>query len=148
MKQIRFYQVITGVLLLLNGVLIFTLFLGVKPARPRFEGPRNEIIERLHFTPEQVEKYDVLIRKHQQGIRAQEALLIRKKNELYSDLNRKDNDSIIDELACIQKRIEYIHLQHFREIEQLCTPEQRVYFKQLQKEIAQLFTKRMRPKRP
>lgn len=148
MSRIRFYQVISGVLLLLNGVLLFTLFQGVRPARPRFEGPRNEIIERLHFTPEQEVKYDALIRKHQQGIREQEALLIQKKNELYADLNRKDNDSIIEDLAQIQRNIEQIHLQHFREIEQVCTPEQKVYFKALQKEIAQLFARRMKPKRP
>lgn len=148
MNRIRFYQVVTGVLLLLNGMLLFTLFQGVRPAHPRFEGPRNEIIKRLHFTPGQEVKYDVLIRKHQQEIRKQEALLIRKKNELYSDLNRKSNDAIIDEMTDIQRNIEHIHLQHFREIEHLCTPEQKGYFKALQKEIAQLFTRRMKPGRP
>ncbi|AEA44798.1 hypothetical protein [Fluviicola taffensis] len=148
MKKERFYQLIILTLILINGLLVFRMFGGKERHPHPFDGPRNQIIERLHFTPAQVKKYDLLIREHQKGIRGEEAILIQTKNELYSNLDGPYNDSIILQINQIQQNIEQIHLKHFKDIEQLCTSDQKVYFKELQKEIAQLFTRRMKPKRP
>ena len=132
------------VLLLSNALFIYKWWMA--PHR-RHEGPRNEIIERLHFDEKQVAEYDVLIRGHRKAIVQAETELQQQKQKLYANLEKPFSDSLLREILAIQSRIEHIHFNHFKDIETLCRPDQKVYFKAFNLEIASMFSPPKGPKR-
>ena len=125
------------VLLLSNALFIYKWVMA--PER-RHQGPRNEIIEKLHFDEKQVALYDALIHEHRKAIRGAERDLQFQKQQLYSDLNAPFSDSLLREILQVEARIEHIHFNHFKDIEKLCRPDQKEYFKALNREIAALFS--------
>lgn len=131
------------VLLLSNALFIYKWWMA--PER-RHHGPRNEIIERLHLDDEQIVKYDALIRSHRKAIESAEHQLQSQKQQLYSNLEEPFSDSILNEILKLEAKIEHIHFSHFKDIEKLCKPDQKKYFKELNREIARLFSPRKGPK--
>ena len=132
-----------AVLLLSNVLFIYKWWMA--PER-RHHGPRNEIIERLHFDERQVAAYDVLIRKHRHAIESAQNELEHQKQQLYSNLDAPFSDSILQKILAVEAKIEHIHFSHFKDIEKLCKPEQKTYFKELNREIAHMFLPPKRPK--
>ncbi|MDF3028805.1 MAG: hypothetical protein K0S23_3112 [Fluviicola sp.] len=131
------------VLLLSNALFIYKWWMA--PER-RHHGPRNEIIEKLHFDEKQVAEYDKLIRGHRKAIESAEQQLQQQKQKLYSNLNEPLSDSLLQEILKVEAGIERIHFNHFKDIEKLCKPEQKGYFRQLNREIAHLFSPKKGPK--
>jgi hypothetical protein len=119
----------------------------MRPPHSKHEGPRNKIIAILHLDNQQIEKYDVLIRQHQTDIQNAEKDLIAAKNKLYSNLDQPIDTVLLNTVSEKQAAIEKIHYKHFQDIKKLCKPDQQVYFKQLNKKIASLFSHRMKPKK-
>lgn len=147
MNKLRIVSLIAIVLFIMNvGLLGF-----IKTrTRPGHDGPRNTIIERLHFDQDQVTQYDTLIAHHRTAIRSAEEEIRDLKNQLYAQLVTENEisvkqDSLIAKMVNVQSRIEYIHFAHFLEIKKCCKPEQMPYFNELTKEIAQLFAHNPRP---
>lgn len=143
MNKVKLLSAISIGLLLCNLALLFFLFR--KPHHmPRPEGPRNAIIEKLHFDDDQVKQYDALIQTHQQSTRAIQDSIGILKNQLYQGLNtaisERTNDSIINAIAVIQVQMENIHFEHFNGIQKICRPEQQVAFSELTNELAALFS--------
>ncbi len=134
-----------AVLLLGNIILLTNYFM--RPPHLKHEGPRNEIIAILHFDNKQVEKYDVLIKQHQRDIRNAEKELITAKNKLYADLDQSIDTILLNDVSEKQAVIEKTHYKHFQDIKKLCKPEQQVYFKELNRKIALLFSHRMKPRK-
>ncbi|WP_341903292.1 hypothetical protein [Fluviicola taffensis] len=132
------------VLLLSNALFIYKWWMA--PER-RHRGPRNEIIEKLHFDEGQVLKYDALIRGHRKAIEGAEHQLQNQKQHLYSNLEAPFSDSILNEILKVEAKIEHIHFNHFKDIEKLCRPDQKKQFKELNREIAHLFSPGNGPKR-
>lgn len=132
------------VLLLSNTLFIYKWWMA--PHR-RPEGPRNEIIEKLHFDEKQVAEYDGLIRGHRKAIVQAETELQQQKQKLYANLELPFSDSSLQEILEVQAKIEHIHFNHFKDIEKLCRPDQKVYFKALNREIARMFAPPKGPKR-
>jgi len=136
---------VIGLLFINIGILAF-LFLH-KPVPPpdrpmRGEGPKNIIIERLHFDKEQVAQYEKLIEQHQQSLRELDGQIRMIKNQLYSTLANNSNtgkDSLQAKLGEIQKQIEAAHYNHFNEIKKLCKPEQLENFNALTQDLAKFF---------
>jgi protein CpxP len=152
MERKRFYIIIILVLILSNAFLINEL-VHQKSESPRpggrgtgsgIPGPRNLIIERLHFTDKQIEAYDELIVWHRTNIEECDEKIILLKTALYSDptIDSTKKDSLLKELTKIQYKVEEIHLQHFADIEKLCQAEQKKYFEELSVELAKLFSKK------
>jgi periplasmic protein CpxP/Spy len=131
------------VLLLSNALFIYKWWMA--PER-RHHGPRNEIIEKLHLDEQQVVKYYALIHKHRKAIEHAEHQLQIQKQKLYSNLEAPFSDSILNEILKVETKIEHIHFNHFKDIEKLCKPNQKKYFKELNQEIANLFSPRKGPK--
>lgn len=129
------------ILLLLSNLLLAAFIYLRRP--PRHEGPRNVIIEQLHFDKSQVAQYDQLIQAHRDSISAKERDLLRIKNELYAyliiDEDTAKSEFLLGALNATQLQIERIHYRHFRDIKTLCRPDQSIYFEQLTQEIAGLF---------
>lgn len=142
-------------LLLLNlGTLGFLLLSGPKGQHPHDGGPghhgkprpREIIIEKLRFDPQQVKEYDRLIRWHQDNIGRAEQQISEAKNDLYRLLNDepiddKKKDSLTATIAVAQKQIEGIHFRHFQDIKKLCRPDQLNDFGQLTHELSRMFSR-------
>lgn len=132
------------VLLLSNALFIYKWW--AAPER-RHHGPRNEIIEKLHFDEKQVAEYDLLIQDHRSAIENAQKELQHQKQQLYSNLDAPFSDSLLQEILKIEAKIEHIHFNHFKDIGKLCRPDQKQYFKALNQEIARLFSPGKRPRR-
>jgi periplasmic protein CpxP/Spy len=140
---------IVAIVLLLTNIALLSFILLMKPKHPRGEGPRNIIIEKLHFDRNQILKYDKLIFVHRAKIKKKEKEIIEIKNSLYLQLLEENNhltiDSLQNRIGFVQTEIENIHYRHFEEIHQLCNNDQEKYYAELVKEIAKLFSMHRRP---
>ena len=106
------------------------------------EEPKYVIMDRLHFNKEQVEKYVGLILEHQSAIKKLGDEIKSVKNNLYrtlADENFAGKDSLIEQLAILQKQVEQIHYDHFAAIRKLCTPDQVSDFNKLTNDLARFF---------
>lgn len=153
MEKTKFISILAIGLLLSNLVLVGFIVMNkpqqLLPPPPQHEGPRNTIIERLHFDEKQVVEYDKMIEWHRTNIRETDQKIADLKKQLYSTLNSLDNtnvkDSLIAAIAIAHQVVEHIHYKHFEDIKQLCnSDEQKAAFEELTKEIAALFA----PHRP
>jgi periplasmic protein CpxP/Spy len=133
---------------LINIGLLWWMLSG--PPRPKHEGPRAVIIEKLGFDQGQGARYDVLINEHRNSIGAIEAKINSEKKALYSFLvqNQSTNsgapspevaDSITTIIGQLQQEIELIHFLHFSEIRSICRPDQYEKYNALCSELADLF---------
>ncbi len=138
------------VLVLMNAGII-TFFLLNAPPRPDGEKPKKIIGERLRFDHGQMERYESLIRDHQQTIREADREIRDLKTEIYSSLSSPSpskQDSLLNLLADAQQRIERAHVEHFTALRQLCRPDQQEEFNKLSHELAEIFSpKERRPPR-
>lgn len=140
MSKSKFSILIIIVLLLFNSILFFMLF----KDHQRKGGPKNIIIEKLHFDKDQIKNYEVYIQKHRKAINDNEAMMNKLRNNLYNELNYVDNsskiDSIITKIGKQQIIAEKINYNHFLEIKKICKPNQKKDFEELSKEISNLFS--------
>ncbi len=106
------------------------------------------IINQLGFDEKQIQAYEELIQDHRKGIGSQEKIRRQLKNELYQLLlthNNSTKDSLMIELAQVQKNIEVIHFNHFKDIQALCTHEQQAAFEELTQELQKMFSHKHPP---
>jgi periplasmic protein CpxP/Spy len=110
------------------------------PVKPG--GPKEIIIEQLHFNSTQVAAYEILIIKHRRSVEALKDSISNTKNLLYQSLQTASfsgKDSLINVLSVLQKQTESVHYDHFIQIKNLCTPEQMAYFNRLTHELSAYF---------
>ena len=152
MSKMKLMGIAVGGLILINLALLAFLFF-VKPPRPAEmqpggrppfagEGPKQIIIERLHFDKDQVSQYEIIIQQHQNAVREADKQIRETKNDLYATLssgNIAAKDSLQNQLAQLQRQIETAHYNHFEAIKKICRPEQLPYFNDLTKELAHFF---------
>ncbi len=138
MKKITFYKWAFYLFLLSNVLLI--AFIVVKKERHR--EPKEIIIERLHFSPKQIERYEQEIRKHRQAIRRIERQQIHLKQQLYSNLDQPTDTVALNKLSANYRKIQLINITHFKAIQFICTKSQMLAFKKLQHDLPHLFTPR------
>lgn len=151
MKKQNLILVSLVVLLICNGFLLWRLY--QSPINPPEggphpqeraggfrEGPRELIVQQLHFDESQQLKYDALIQEHRMALRKVNRETIAMKKELYASLLLPTNrDSIIQLIAQQQQKVEQINLSHFADIQKLCRPDQQDYFRELVGQLSQLF---------
>lgn len=135
-------RIIIAVLLTSNLILLGFIFFS-RPPRPPM--PKQFIIKKLGFDKVQIEKYEGLIKTHQEAMFQLESKMKVSKKELYSSLSRYDdmqaNDSLLAELGKTQIEIEKLHYQHFSEIKKICRKEQIPAFEALSVEFVNLFSR-------
>ena len=148
MSKLRLLSIgVIGLLVINIAVVVFLLM--KKPPHPAGEragmtqdGPKNIIIERLHFDKEQIEQYEKLIDEHQSSIKTTRDSIRMTKNDLYQTLNNESfagKDSLLTRLSVLQKQIELIHYNHFAQLKKLCKPGQLNAFNDLTKDLARFF---------
>lgn len=144
MKKSKFLALIIIGLLLINGVLIFMLF----KEHEGKSGPKNIIIEKLHFDKEQIKKYEKYIQHHRKSINYNEATMNKLRGNLFEQLKNQQDSSKVDSLAFVIAKQQYaaekINYNHFLEIKRLCKPSQQKDFNELTNEIANLFSSKER----
>ena len=146
-------------LLLLNFGILGVMFFG-KPSHPpmhpnggpKGEGPKQIIIERLHFDATQQKEYEVLVVEHRTKTDELHEASKKLHDELFSllkgdTINQGQSDSLILEIANNQKAIENLNFDHFNAIKKLCKGEQVGYFNELAGELARLFAPKGRPRK-
>lgn len=148
MSKIKLLTIAVIGLLIVNLATVAFLLLR-KPfqhpeGRPPMEqaGPKNIIIDKLHFDKEQVAQYESLIEQHQAKIKSLNDSINIAKNELYSTLTSENftgKDSLIERLGLLQKQVELTHYNHFASILAICKPDQIEAFNNLTKELAGFF---------
>lgn len=150
MTKKTFCALLIGVLFLGNVVLFGFFLRGPGPGK-RGGGPKEIVIEKLHFNPEQIGKYDVLIKAHQNKVMSADQKINAIKAEMYLQLKRNPNmqivDSLQEEISRVQAEIEAVHFEHFLEIKAICTPAQLDDFNRLTEEIGRLFAPPSPPRR-
>jgi periplasmic protein CpxP/Spy len=107
------------------------------------EGPKQIVIDKLHFDQAQTAAYERLITEHRMAIRGLKDSISNAKQRLYESLKSDDfilKDSLINVLSVLQKRIESVHYEHFIEIKKLCKPPQIDAFNALTNELAFYFS--------
>lgn len=147
MEKKTFYRIIIFILIIFNiGSLGYIYWGGKKHLpHPHHRGPRDLIIEKLDFSPEQVKKYDLFIKIHQTNVRSLQLKKVELKNQLYSLLNEASIDTIRRDhlLSLIQENhdeIESIHFHHFEEIKSICIgKEQLAKYKKLSVDFSKFF---------
>lgn len=144
MNKSKFFIIIIIGLLISNGVLFFILIKN----HPGKGGPKNIIIEKLHFDKEQIKSYEVYIQNHRKAINDNEATMNKLRSNLFEQLKYQQNkmiiDSLISNIAKQQITAEHINYNHFLEIKKLCKPNQKKNFENLTLEISNLFTAKER----
>ncbi len=148
MSKIKLLAIAVVGLLIVNLATVAFLLLR-KPfqhpeGRPPVEqaGPKNIIVDKLHFDKEQVAQYEGLIEQHQVKIKSMNDSINIVKNELYSTLSNENftgKDSLIERLGFLQRQVELTHYDHFAAIKKLCKPDQLDDYTSLTKELARFF---------
>ena len=128
MNKQNFYIIIIGVLILINLTLMWLFFNQNNSSKKC--GPRDMIIEALHFDDEQIREYDLLIKDHR--------ILMRKhKSELYNFRKSyflTDSDSALSLLSNSYSNLENINKNHINEIMEICNSSQKEDFRIVIKE--------------
>jgi len=146
-------------LLLLNFGILGVMFFGKSPhppmhppqGGPKGEGPKQIIIERLHFDSMQQKDYELLVVEHRNKTDELHEASKKLHDDLYSllkndSINQQQSDLLILEIADNQKAIENLNLDHFNAIKKLCKGEQVGHFNELVDELGRLFSPKGRPK--
>lgn len=134
----RFWKWMAGLLTLLNLALLITIWKAPAahgPPLPDF-GPAKRIIHELNFNENQVSNYNKLVEEHRAAMRKlrDEGGLLRNN---YFELLKEEHpaDSTITlKLAAIarnQEEIEKVTFNHFREVREICTPDQKKKFDEM-----------------
>ena len=128
MNKQNFYIIIIGVLILINLTLMW-FFLNQNNSSKK-SGPRDMIIEALHFDDEQIREYDLLITDHR--------VLMRKgKSNLYNFRKSyflTDSDSALSLLSISYSNLESINKNHINDIMEICNSSQKEDFRIIIKE--------------
>lgn len=143
MTKIKILSIAVISLLVLNiGLIVFLLL--HKPPFERKGGPKELIIQQLHFNDEQIDEYEKLIEEHQLKIKGLDKSIKDAKNTLYLQLNNDSSllkDSLLQLLSNYQLQIETVHYNHFIDIKKLCEPEQIKNFEALTKDLSKHFSR-------
>ncbi len=115
------------------------------------EGPKNIIIERLHFNQTQQNQYNAMVDEHRsrsRELRDNSKLLHDKLYALLNEnpVNEIDKNKLITNIAENQKLTEELNFTHFRQIRSLCKGVQIKYFNELVEDLGKLFAPQHPPK--
>lgn len=140
---------VIGLLLLNLSTIGFLFFNSNERNQPK---PKEIVIEKLHFDKQQQEKYQVFIDENRLKINAFDDGIRNLKNQLFLELkqekiNTNKSDSLINQIANIQKEIEKLHFKHFQDIKSICRKDQLPYFNELTEDLGKIFSNQRRPPR-
>lgn len=133
MDKLKLYKIVIVVLVVINLLTVGTIWL-VKPKGQRpmpHERPLTFLSAELGITGPNKEKLDKMEAGHHRDKRELLAKNKELRERLFGLLKASDVDSLkvnryVDSILVNQKNIELMTFEHFREVKQLCTPEQQL----------------------
>ena len=148
MTKTKLLTVAVITLLLLNIATLAFMFMRKPPIHDGMrngEGPKQLIIERLHFNEEQQKQYDIIVEDHRAKSKALNKTSREMHNELYALLKEKSIDTqkadgLITLIAENQKAIDNLNLNHFQQIKSICNSNQINDFNNLVDDLTRLFS--------
>ncbi len=152
MQVQRFWKIMGIGGLIINILLIAALLFQSPFNRPPFPhasgGPKSYIIDYLKLTEDQILKYEIMVDNDRHFVFQSEKGLRNFRRKLYSEnLDSLQINACLDSMAYLTRGIEKQRIFHIQEIKSLCeTEEQKELFKQLAKELPELFSPRKGPK--
>ncbi|MBD2702493.1 periplasmic heavy metal sensor [Spirosoma sp. BT702] len=148
------------------GLLILNLFtigflvlkserqpLSISHEHPPMGGPFRLIVERLHFDEEQQRQYRKMAdRHHEQTVQLNDesVLLFQTYYKLLAAFQSDSSktNTLVRQIADVQRRIAELNFAHFQEIKALCRPDQQADYNKLVDDLARLFGKPQRGRGP
>lgn len=147
-KKIKYLTIGVLTLVFINIVLIALLLLPpqFKTRKIRMERDKVEnrgaqfLMNRLNLTVEQRASFKPVFEKHKIRRDSLEQAIHQKKRKLAQDMLQNDYDTaavneILNDLDILNRKAEMEMLNHFRELKEICTPEQQL---QLRKTISKI----------
>jgi protein CpxP len=143
-KKYFYILIILG--LLFSNLMLIGFMSFQKKERPHPLQPKNIIVDKLNFDSEQIASYELLITDHLSKTLKKDREIMKLKRELYQQLRFDNNASVVDSITSqvsnIQKQIEQLHYDHFKDIKLICKPDQQELYSQLINEISHIFFKK------
>jgi periplasmic protein CpxP/Spy len=127
MENNRFLKFIIASLLIINLMMLGHIWF---PPQPKREDIVRILTDELNFTPEQRAKFDLLHDSHRENMH----FLKRKNEDIHDQFFKHINDAVldsayvkstIDSMSIALKNMETANFFHFRNVRDLCTPEQK-----------------------
>jgi Spy/CpxP family protein refolding chaperone len=148
MTKTKLLTVAVVTLLLINIATLAFVFMRKPPIHDGMrhgEGPKQIIIDRLHFNEQQQKQYDIFVEDHRTKSKGLNSLSREMHNALYALLKEKSvdkqiADSLITQIAEHQKAIDNLNLNHFRQIKSICKDDQITLFNTLVNDLTHLFS--------
>jgi periplasmic protein CpxP/Spy len=138
-KSLKYWKIFAFILIALNIALIVILILGRPPRPKEGDAPEKYIVEKLKFTTQQETEFNTLREAHHDSVMAlqDEGKELRKLffDGLESELPDIIKDSLANKIAENQKQIELVTYDHFEEVKKLCSPEQKIIFNDIIREV-------------
>jgi protein CpxP len=142
----KYFYILIIIGLLLSNLMLIGFMTFQKKERPHPVQPKSIIIDKLNFDNDQIISYELLITDHLNKIGQKDREIMELKRELYQQLRFDNNarvvDSIISQISNIQKQIENIHYDHFKDIKLICKPDQQELYSRLIDQISHIFSKK------
>lgn len=136
-------------LVVMNGILLFMLF-GQGPNRRPPRPPKDFIVTELDFDGNQMEEYKELSKEHFKSMRRFDEQSRKLKDVLFNGIGDKNftakqADSITSLIAQLSKDKELNVFGHFKEVGEICTPEQKAKLGKIISKTLHRHRKGMRP---
>lgn len=138
-KSLKYWKIFAFILIALNITLIVILVLG-RPPRPREgDSPEKYIVEKLKFTTQQETEFNTLKEAHHDSVIVLQAEGKELRKLFFDGLKSESpdisKDSLVNKIAENQKQIELVTYDHFEKVKQICTPEQKIIFNDIIREV-------------
>ena len=145
------FLIIAVIVLLVSNLFLAGFILTHKKGGPHRKNPKELIVKKLDLDDNQVKNYEELIDAHKPAFIEKKKTLQNKKNDLYLLLQSNNDQTKSLELSAeigeLQREIEIFQFNHFKDIRQLCNPNQLAKFDELMIEIGNLFSPVVGPRR-
>ena len=102
--------------------------------------PRQYFIQELQLNEEQSKEFKMLHKQHRQQARVLYNQMIEKQSVLFEEIHKDNPDSLLintllNELGKLHVELQNEALQHYKSLQNICTPEQKKKLKVLYKDI-------------
>lgn len=150
MNKLKFFKILSLLLLCLNLGLLFFMFFH-RGRHHHMGGPKQVIIKSLNFSQAQVKDYEALIEHHRYQIHTKEREILNLKRNYFQKLKEDTqldsvNANMRLQISQLVDSVERIHFEHFLAIKKLCKAEQLPKFYELSDKFADIFQPRPKPR--
>ena len=135
MKKNTLLYILIAFLVVMNGFFMVKIF-GDKP--PKRSNPGNFIAKELQFDAAQLEKFSVMNDDHHEEMMQLSREIKELKDELFEYISETTIDTakvnnITKRIGALEQQKDSATFYHFKEVQKICTPEQREQFNMLVK---------------